>query len=369
MRRLLGKEFVPEEGKSGNGKVLFILFALSVLFLAAARVLVFQGKENLQKEMAAASEVMHKGMEVLRECREAEGIPIDQQSDPNRTGLIGLKYSPLTTSLGQLEAKRTTTNPNFAGLVVFLLKEAGVKRGETIAVAASGSFPALTLAVLSASRAMDLRPLVISSLGASQWGANHPRFHWLRMHECLLKARVFNWEPIAVSLGGDRDRGEDIEMHTRSLLVRDIKESGIFFIAEKNLERNVQLRAALYREQAGKEGIKALVNIGGSWPSMGSDPDVLKLKPGLVEVDRIPPAERRGLIHEMAFRGIPVIHLLYIRGLVRRYGLPWDPIPLPLPGKGTLYQITRKEQPEFIFSAAAYLFLVFLVVVMRKVLQ
>jgi hypothetical protein len=34
----------------------------------------------------------------------------------------------------------------------------------------------------------------------------------------------------------------------------------------------------------------------------------------------------------MAARGIPIIHLLHIRGLALRHGLAWDPIPLPAPG-------------------------------------
>jgi hypothetical protein len=44
----------------------------------------------------------------------------------------------------------------------------------------------------------------------------------------------------------------------------------------------------------------------------------------------------------MSESGIPVIHLLYVKGLAQQYGLPWDPIPLPaagasrneMPGKG-----------------------------------
>ena len=35
----------------------------------------------------------------------------------------------------------------------------------------------------------------------------------------------------------------------------------------------------------------------------------------------------------MAARGVPVIHLLYVKGLADRYGLPWDPVPLPGPGE------------------------------------
>ena len=42
------------------------------------------------------------------------GPPIDPGSDPNATGLIGLENSPITTSVGRLEAKRTTTEPLMA---------------------------------------------------------------------------------------------------------------------------------------------------------------------------------------------------------------------------------------------------------------
>ena len=45
-----------------------------------------------------------------------------------------------------------------------------------------------------------------------------------------------------------------------------------------------------------------------------------------------PPLPDRGVLFEMAAQGTPVIHLLHVRGLALRYGLPWDPIPLPAPG-------------------------------------
>lgn len=368
-RFFFSRRFVPDEGESKNQKTLSLLFTLSFLFFVVVKFMPFKGMEKLKKEMVAASEIMEKAMAALNGCRIEKGFPIDEEADPNRTGLIGLKFSPLTTSLGQLQAKRTTTNPNFAALLVFLLKKAGVKRGETIAISASGSFPALIVAVLSASRALELRPLLISSLGASQWGANHPCFHWLRMHECLRKAHVFEWQPIAASLGGDKDRGEGMEAEVRSLLIQEISESGIVFIEEPNLERNVRLKVALYEKESGEDMIRAFVNIGASWPIMGKDPEVLKLKPGLVKIGPIPPQESRGLLHEMAFRKIPAIHLLYIRGLVRRYGLPWDPIPLPRPGEGKLYTLARKGQPLFSTLAAFYLFLVFSILVLRKVIH
>lgn len=75
-------------------------------------------------------------------------------------------------ALGNLEAKRTSTNPNAAALVVHLLYQAGVRPGDRIAVNCSGSFPALILSVLCAMDAMELDGTVFCSVGASTYGAD-----------------------------------------------------------------------------------------------------------------------------------------------------------------------------------------------------
>lgn len=337
----------------------YLLFVLSLVFFVLAKTLPSREAKAIKEEMKEASSIMSEATSLLKACREDRSIPIDSSSDINRTGLVGTRLSPITTSLGNLEAKRTTTNPNFAGLIVYLLKKAGVKPGDTIAVGASSSFPALIVAVLSASKAMDLNPLVIASLGASQWGANLPDFHWLHMYECLLENRIFSYKPVAVSLGGDQDRGEDMEEQGRDLLKRAIEESGIPVVEEKELEANVEAKMHLYLERAGEGGVKAFVNIGGSWSNLGTDAEVLRLKPGLVKTGRIPPKENRGMLHEMAARDIPVIHLLYIKGLVERYGLEWDPTPLPQPGTGEIYNRIQEKQPSFLYIALSYFLLLF----------
>ncbi|MDH5466438.1 MAG: hypothetical protein OEY25_03365 [Candidatus Aminicenantes bacterium] len=76
--------------------------------------------------------------------------------------------------------------------------------------------------------------------------------------------------------------------------------------------------------------------------------------------------EKRGVIFEMAERGIPVVHLLYIKGLVQRYGLSWDPVPLPDPGKGRVYQLAREKQPGFLLFTAGYFLLTGFILVFRK---
>ena len=64
---------------------------------------------------------------------------------------------------------------------------------------------ALIIAAMSAAKAMNINPIIICSLGASQWGANRPDFHFLNMLDCLSSAGVFNFRLAAVSLGGEKD--------------------------------------------------------------------------------------------------------------------------------------------------------------------
>lgn len=278
---------------------------------------------------------MARAEAAVRACRLERGIPLDPTSDPNGTGLIGRATSSITTSLGSLEAKRTTTNPEFAGLIVRLLHESGARSGDAAAIGASSSFPALVLAALSACRALGITPLLISSLGSSEWGANIPEFNAWDIEDCLNASGVLAEHPIAYSIGGDEDRGRDMNPEGRALILGQAARRGVSLLEEPDLVQAVAARMRLYEEAAAGRPIKAFINVGGSWVNLGLDSRVLNVKPGLnrkggrFEIDRFPPPERSGLIYAMARRGIPVIHLLFIKGVCREYGLPWDPQPLP----------------------------------------
>jgi poly-gamma-glutamate system protein len=334
-------------------KVYYFLGLPSLLFLAAALSIARQ-PIGARDEMLAASRTMKDAIAAVRNCREAAGLSIDPLGDINRTGLIGLASSPITTSLGNLEAKRTAANPNFAGLIVFLLRRAGVNKGETILIGASSSFPSLVIASLCASQALDLRPLLICSLGASQWGANDPRFHCLDILDCLHERGVIRASPVALSLGGDEDEGKDMSPEGRALLSRAIGETGLPFISNPDLKSNVEERLQIVGREAGGAEIRAFINVGGSYANMGTDSEILKVAPGLAAFSRLPPPESRGMIFAMAARHIPVIHLLYIKGLCDRYGLPWDPVPLPEPGEGMFYSQKEVSPRSFLILAAAY---------------
>ena len=280
--------------------------------------------------MVRAAQIMERAIEVIRTERERSGAGFDRQADPNRTGLIGPEMSPLMTTLGQLEAKRTTTNPNMAGLIVSLLQVAGVRAGDKVAIGSSGSFPALLVASLAAAKAMDLRAVTILSLGASSYGATDPGFTLLDLYNLLLREQICSTPAAAVSLGGEGDIGTDFEPEAREQLIRKIQDSGIPFLYESDLVKNVAERMHIY-ESASAGRIAAFLNSGGGHANIGTSRLVLNLRPGLVLAPALPPAAERGVLFEAASRGIPVIHLLYIKGLVMQAGLPWDPIPLPQP--------------------------------------
>lgn len=340
---------------SRHQRFIIVLFFVSLLFFFFTKILPIGDKNPQILNMIKASEIMKEAISTLSMCLAEKNQVINQEFDINGTGFIGFEYSPITTTLGSLEAKRTTTNPNMGALVVHLLHKAGVREGDAVAVGASGSFPAMIVAVMSAARAMGVNPIIICSLGASQWGANRPDFHILKMLNCLSSAGVFNFRPAAVSLGGEKDVGEAMSNEAKEMLIKDIEHSGILFILEEDLPVNVQKKMQIFDEYAGEDGIRAFINIGGNWSNIGTSSEILNLKPGLVKINKIPPVESRGLVFEMANRKIPVIHLLYIQGLIEAYGLPWDPVPLPEVGKGLVYRKAVEDHPFFLLLAGVYL--------------
>lgn len=280
--------------------------------------------------MRGAARRMEAALAVTAQhCREAR-IPLNGLADPNGTCLVGPELSELFTSTGQLEAKRTTTNPDMAALIAHFLSMAGVAAGDTVAVAASGSFPGLMVATLVAVEAMGAMPMAILSPGASSWGATRPEFDLLDLHHLLQAEGVFEATVAAASLGGTGDTGREFEPEVRSRLARKIADRGIRFLSEPDLRVNVSERMRIYGRPA------AFVNIGGNEASIGTSPEILNVPAGLSLdlADRLilPPIEQRGVLFAMAAARVPVVHLLHVRALALRFGIAWDPVPLPGPG-------------------------------------
>jgi poly-gamma-glutamate system protein len=282
------------------------LIGIVLMFLVAllAQTSQYKGKE----ERLLAAEIMEKSLDAIR----IQGA------------LIGPEWSDLTTTLGDPEAKRTTINPNFAALVVHLLQETGVKKGDTIAVGSSASFPALLIASLSAAKAMELNPKIIFSFGSSSFGASDPDFNIWDMYRLLLDHQIIDFRPVAASLGGEDDTGSEFDSPLTNQIRVTLREANIPLISEKELLKNRMEREKYYFN--GNPGsIKTFINSGGGYANLGTSSKVLNIRPGLVKRASMPETEKRGMIHAMLEKNIPVIHLLHIKGLAQKYDLPWDP--------------------------------------------
>ncbi|MCX5839280.1 MAG: poly-gamma-glutamate system protein [Deltaproteobacteria bacterium] len=319
-----------------------------------------------QREKEAAMELMQRAVQTIKTEKLRMGIPIDRHLDPNETGLIGVEYNDITTTRGSLIAKRTSTNTAFAAVVVEMLDRAGVGPGDPIAACFSGSFPALNIAVLSATKVLNLQPAIISSEGASMYGANQPEMTWLDMERILFEKGLLPYRSIAASLGGIADARGGLDGTGIDAGLMAIRRNGIPLIeegGEPSLAADIRRRLALFDQALGGQRPAAFINVGGSLTSAGSGPGVNRLPTGLLEKVPVLHNPERGIIFRMGERGVPVIHLLKIRSIAAQYGIPIDPPSLPAGPPGKTMKTGRYSIPIAVASLAL---LIFLLVVLKK---
>jgi len=338
------KSFAFVHEKVGMGYVVAVLVIVSIGFV------LLQGTKSetpypLHDVQLRAAQRMEKAELILKQTIVAEGIPIETELDPNMTGLIGPEWTALTTTLGNLEAKRSILNPNFAALMVRYFHEAGLAEGDLIAVGASGSFPGLAIATFCAAQEMGLRVLTIASFGSSMYGATRPEFTIPKMMRILSDASIIPFSLLAVSPGSDQDYGENaLFENSREIIARLARETGVEFISfdPPDLVGSIKRRMRFFETHSEGKKIKCFVNIGGASPNNGTSSYTLDFPQGLVlNPPRIPLSADRGLIYEFAAQGVPVINLLNIRLLADTNGLPYDPIPVPSAGEGGVYRDTH----------------------------
>jgi hypothetical protein len=161
-------------------------------------------------EMLMAARSMQAASRVLWLEKEMRGLAPSMQADPNRTGMIGQEYTPITTTIGELPAKRTATNPDFAAALVRQIASLGLARGTPVVIVVSGSFVGGDVAAITATETLGLRPIVIASLSASMWGANEPEFSLIDM---LAALRDHKGDPHAWLRLCSRRRRRDRQQH------------------------------------------------------------------------------------------------------------------------------------------------------------
>ncbi len=314
-----------------------LLAVIWLVFCLALTLTLGQTKptEDYEIKLMAAKK-LQGWMDDVRNYKQEAGLSITPY-DTHKTGMIGDEYTPITTSLGSEEAKRTTANADMAALLVQMLTEAGVKSGDTIGAGFSGSFPTLNLAVLAACEVMDVKVIYIASMGASTFGANQPEFTFPDMVCRLYLDGKLKTPPALITPGGDYDCGGEMFEEEKEAALTRIAAYGVTDIMqERDFAENMKARENLY-ETLGP--ISCFVGVGGNITTIGLEED--KMKVGVMSPYTVTSVRYDdGLLQYYNAHGLPVLHLLNIRQLAAQYGLPFDPETIIPPGQSALYYHT-----------------------------
>ena len=168
---------------------------------------------------------------------------------------------------------------------------------------------------------------MVLSYGSSMYGGTTPEFTFPVMLDLLNRRGLLRTRLAAVSPGGAGDRLaetllEDPWPTVRSLLDSRSEPS----IEEPSLSGAIRRRLDIFDAPP---GVRCFVSCGGPATSLGAEGagemKVLSLGHGLLRKPAsIPQNEERGLIYEYLARGVPVVHLLFTRGICADFGIPYE---------------------------------------------
>ena len=304
--------------------VLFVaIFSIMMVYFAMSNITYH--KTVGYQDKIEASKIMEDALLVLKNevKNKYPDKPILKDIDPNLTGLIfNRPQSPMTTFSGDLKSKQTVLKPNFSALVVDLFLQAKLSTGDTIAVGMTGSMPGANIALLSACEAMEIVPVIITSVGASEWGATDSNMTWLDMESVLNVNNVISNKSNAASLGGKGDIYKEKKVgkiiyggkRGSKLASKAIKRNGITKII------GYKKRMLIYKKSISGDlsDYSAYINIGGGVSSMGRvGNELLDGKTGIIDPDEVIKKDLyQCVVREFAEIGVKFINIHNIEELI-----------------------------------------------------
>lgn len=325
-------------------------FLLSTAALAIFSILIIEKNKMAQPVIdyqvkVEASKQVSKAFTLIRNERIKMGTSIDAATDPQGLGILGSEASVLTSKSGDLKAKQTTINPNWAAVFIEMFREARLKKGDLVAAGMSGSFPALNISFLIAAETYGLKAIMVSSLASSSYGANIPGLSWLEMEGILFRAGLIHRRSKAVSIGAKGDRGLNLPKEGIQTAHKIVAKEGIPPLNGRTKSELIQERLDIFQNPT-TGLVKAYINIGGGVASVGSAKIKKTFRPGVTVQDASEYSVHRGypekeldhgLMTYFKSENIPVINMVNIESLARKYHLPIAPTRPPEIGKGKLY--------------------------------
>ena len=362
---------------------LFTLFCIWALLLIISIVITLNTKDiekcKYYDEKVEAAILTKKCEDKIKEYKIDHGIALSKQ-DTYESGMLGVNMTYITTTLGSLDAKKTSINPDFAAVAIDMFKEAGLKKGDEIGCTFSGSFPAINLSVMCAIEVFGLKPVIMASVGASNYGANDPNFHFIDMVEYLNSIDILRVKVDYASLGGGKDIGESFDDVTGKMteeemtqlkesIINRIKESNTILIEEEDFETNVKLRMKYFNEKI--PNMKLFINVGGNTISIGSDSEGFISSNGLItpttkNLTKEIISGSTGLIDRYLKKGVSIAQFLNIKGLALKYDLPYNPVSFGEIGEGNVYYQTDYNLTMPITALVISIGFIVLIIYLRK---
>jgi poly-gamma-glutamate system protein len=285
-------------------------------------------------EMIRAARVMQEASTLLYAEKTARQLLPPDGADPNRTGMIGFEYTPMTTEMADAPSKRTTTNPDFAAALVRLIDGLHLPPRAPVVLVLSGSFVGADVAMVAALEALELVPVVIVSVGTSQWGANNPEFNILDMLALLRDRGVIRSNVAVTAIGGYDGAGAGMDEASRAALRASAARHAVPLVEAHPLSAVVDGLVVEANRALGGRKPAAVINVGGAVIGPGTCIESFTFPSG---VTRTPlpcsGSGSPGILMQYLAPDIPAVHVLNIMRMAAEMQLPYDPVPLPQVGE------------------------------------
>ncbi|MCP5064056.1 MAG: poly-gamma-glutamate system protein [Ignavibacteriae bacterium] len=301
------------------GQLLF----LSILSVAIVLSVNFFSTSQLREghvKMAKAANKMNVANQKLREFRKSLNLEIDRNFDPLLSGFIGTEFSPITTTLGDLHAKQISTNPDFAALFILWFNQLNLKKNDNIVIHLSGSFPALGIAAIIACEFYGLNPIILSSIGASSFGANYPQLTYWDIESYLYKKKIISNHTSYATFGGQNDNGSSFWEDGVELGIEAAKRNNLKVHIFDDINDVIEDKLVFIKS---KEPITLFINIGGNQSAVGNTPTNIFSDYGLIKTQFNNNGD--GLLSIMNKMNIPIIHMLNIKDIALENGIDLIP--------------------------------------------
>ncbi len=296
-----------------NNELKLILIFSSALILYFTVELIFTKHQERKDyyQMRNAVSLAENWFSEIDNMKKQRKIFSDVGTNIKYSYLIGDEFTDITTTLGSLDAKEISTNPEFAALIVRYLTDLEIDSTKTAGLILSGSFPALSISSLAAIQSLSVKAVIISSLGSSMYGANQSGATWVDIENYLRGNGNLKYKSSIITLGAENDNGGGLSEEGIQILETAALTNQIDLYIPRSLSESIEKKVEILLENK----IDILVNIGGNQTSLGTCIHSSNIPNGLHRKINTCKHDERGIIMRLSEKGVPFINLLNIRAL------------------------------------------------------